>query len=235
MCGVDRLYYDLNEFDRSSALSRVREEYFRTAGDLPRNKQQAGRSLEALKRRVAAERDIEGCFPRLFQEVEAEDPPAKPDDEIARIRCLRFALQECFWDHNASVEHGCVRRTVPRQDENNQAACVLSVINSRLGEVKVVDRPRVCGMTASQAVTGKVARLCSEGGDYGEVFGGGAWCSSTVAASAAACLSASVYVAAWSVAGSIHSDLVPNHERRASKCTRAQRKARQRLQAKKAS
>ena len=235
MCGVDRLYYDLNEFDRSSALRLVREEYFRTAGDWPRNKQQAGRSLEALKRHVAAERDIEGRFPRLFQGVEAEDPPAKPDDEIARIRCLRFALQECFWDRNASVEHGCVRRTVLVQDENNQAACVLSVINSRLGEVKVLDRPQVCGMTASQAVTGKVARLCSEGGDYGEVFGGGAWCSSTVAASAAACLSASVYVAAWSVAGSIHSDLVPNHERRASKFTRAQRKARQRLQAKKAS
>ena len=235
MCGVDRLYYDLNESDRSGALSRVREEYFRTTGDWPRNKQQAGRSLEALKRRVAAERDIEGRFPRLFQGVEAEDPPAKPDDEIARIRCLRFALQECFWDHNASAEHGCVRRTVLRQDENNQAACVLSVINSRLGEVKVVDRPRVSGMTASQAVTGKVARLCSEGGDYGEVFGGCAWCSSTVAASAAACLLASVYVAGWSVAGSIHSDLVPNHERRASKCTGAQRKARQRLQAKKAS
>ena len=196
LSGVDRLYYDLNEFDSSSTLCRVREEYFRTAGDCPRNKQQAGRSLEELKRRMAAERDIEGPFPRLFQGMEAEDPPAKPDDDIARIRCLRFALQECFWDHNASVEHGCVCCTVLRQDENDQAACVLSVITSRLGEVKVVDPPRVCGMTASQAAPGKVARLCSEGGYYGQVFGGGAWCSAAVAASAAACLSASVYVAA---------------------------------------
>ena len=127
-----------------------------------------------LNQCVAAEHDVEKRFPPLFQGVEAEDPPPRPDDDIARIRCVRFAVQGSLSENGASLDRGCVRRMVELDERApDQAFCLLTLINSRLGEVRVADRPYVCGMTVSRASSTKIARLCFDVEMHGEIFGRG--------------------------------------------------------------